>query len=78
MGHVAEDVSSIAHDFMSGMSFDVTDEPDTTHFSGEVRDRWSFNCEDELLLMENFRSIGTYSVERERIRERLSRRSVVF
>jgi hypothetical protein len=31
MGHVAEDASSIAHDLVGGMSFDVTDEPDTTH-----------------------------------------------
>lgn len=31
MGHVTENVSRIAHNFMGCMSFDMTDEPYTTH-----------------------------------------------
>lgn len=35
MGHVAEDVSRIAHDLVAAMSFDVTDEPYTTHAAAQ-------------------------------------------
>jgi len=31
MGHVTEDAPRIAHNLVRSMSFDVTDEPDTTH-----------------------------------------------
>ena len=35
MGHVTEDVSRIAHDLVVSMSFDVTDEPYTTHAAAQ-------------------------------------------
>lgn len=35
MGHVAEDVPRIAHDLVVAMSFDVTDEPYTTHAAAQ-------------------------------------------
>jgi hypothetical protein len=35
MGHVTENVSSIAHDLVAAMSFDVTDEPYTTHTAAQ-------------------------------------------
>lgn len=35
MGHVAEDVSRIAHDLVASMSLDVTDEPYTTHAAAQ-------------------------------------------
>jgi len=35
MGHVTEDVSRIAHDLVAAMSFDVTDEPYTTHAAAQ-------------------------------------------
>lgn len=35
MGHVTENVSSIAHDLVATMSFDVTDEPYTTHAAAQ-------------------------------------------
>jgi hypothetical protein len=39
MGHVTEDVSRIAHDLVVAMSFDVTDEPYTTHAAAQ--EDWS-------------------------------------
>lgn len=33
MGHVTEDAPGIAHNLVGCMSFDVADEPDTTHRS---------------------------------------------
>jgi len=35
MGHVTEDVSRIAHDLVTTMSFDMTDEPYTTHTAAQ-------------------------------------------
>ena len=35
MGHVAEDVSRIAHDLVTALSFDVTDKPYTTHAAAQ-------------------------------------------
>jgi hypothetical protein len=37
MGHVAEDVSRIAHDLVVALSFDVTDKPYTTHAAAQER-----------------------------------------
>lgn len=35
MGHITENVSRIAHDLVAAMSFDVTDEPYTTHAAAQ-------------------------------------------
>jgi hypothetical protein len=39
MGHVTEDVSCIAHYLVVTMSFDVTDEPYTTHAAAQEMSR---------------------------------------
>lgn len=49
MGHVAEDVSRIAHDLVVAMSFDMTDEPYTTHAAAQEESKglrgWSISYE---------------------------------